>query len=246
MVKTPEQYLSEQLARVEPDAPGKEYSSEEVLFLKKYLGLDEKDLVKGGIGIPSVAPSETQIISSTTTVDMHKESQKRFLARSGGATVSDTAQQNQKEGQRKLEDILQFVSFTIHQQVFALPIGEVQEVIRYIEPTKIPAAPRFVAGIINLRGRVTPLVLLEDFLGMKTGESLQNLFIVVCRSEMLQIGLIVHSVSSLYRVPQVDIDWNLESKIGVGSNILSGIFKEKEHIIGIVSIDRVINKIISE
>lgn len=239
MVKTPEQYLSEQLSRVEPNAPGKDYSSEEVLFIKKYLGLDENDLVKGGIGIPSVAPPAVM-------AEVQKHPRSAFSGSQDSVSAPDIARQTVKDGQRKLEEILQFVSFTIHSQVFALPIGEVQEVIRYIEPTRIPAAPRFIAGIINLRGRVTPLVLLEDFLGMKNDEIPKNLFIVVCRSEMLQVGLIVHSVSSLYRVPQVDIEWNLEAKIGVGSNILSGIFKEKEQIIGIVAVNRVINKIIQE
>ena len=105
-------------------------------------------------------------------------------------TIADDLQERQE---------IQLVSFKVSEQEFVLPIDCVQEVVTYVEPTKLPSASRFIAGIANLRGRVTPLIRLDRLLG-KENADMNFKFIVVCRFNELQVGLIIHSIATIYRM----------------------------------------------
>jgi purine-binding chemotaxis protein CheW len=144
--------------------------------------------------------------------------------------------------QLRREEEIQLVSFFLNQQEYALPIATIQEVIKYMEPTKLPAAPDFMAGIINLRGRVTPLISLTSLL--RLAKDKEAGFIVVCRHQGLQIGLLVHAVATMYRVGQEKIEWNIETHLGVNAEFLSGLIKSGEKLVGIVAVDQVVKKVL--
>lgn len=63
------------------------------------------------------------------------------------------------------EPQVQLVGFNMDSQLFTIPTMLVQEVIRTMEPSRLPMTPSYVSGIINLRGRVTPMIRLRDLLG---------------------------------------------------------------------------------
>lgn len=139
------------------------------------------------------------------------------------------------------ESELQMVAFYIGNQEFVVPTVIVQEVIHYSTPAKLPAAPPFVAGVINLRGKVTPLMHLRDVLEVKTTTSAaDDRFIIVCRFQGLQVGLIIERVHSMYRVPQKDIDWGIEAHLGINVDYVSGLLKLGERLVGIVSVDKIV------
>lgn len=143
------------------------------------------------------------------------------------------------------ENELQMVAFYLGRQEFIVPTLTVQEVIRYEVPAKMPAAPAFVAGVINLRGKMTPLVHLRDMLEIRQPRETEDRFIIVCRRKGLQIGLIIERVHTMYRVPQADIDWGIESLLGINNaEFLSGLLKLNENLVGIVSVDRIIDYVL--
>ena len=133
---------------------------------------------------------------------------------------------------------MQLVSFTVGPNEFALPITAIQEVIKYVAPTKLPSAPSSISGIINLRGRVTPLLRLRRMLGIAVGqEAAREKFIVVCSHGGLQVGLMVDAVVTMYRARGEDIEWGLESHVGVDARHLAGLLKKDERLISILSIE---------
>lgn len=140
----------------------------------------------------------------------------------------------------KLEPEIQMVGFFIGGQEFTIPTAAVQEVIRYMPVAKLPAAPSFVAGVINLRGRVTPLVELRDILEVRSPRREENRFIIICRRQGLQVGMLIEKVHTMYRVPQADIEWGIEAHLGVNADCVAGLFKQNEQLVSIVSVDRVI------
>lgn len=143
------------------------------------------------------------------------------------------------------EPEVQMVGFFLGKQEFTVPTLAVQEVIRYEVPAKMPAAPEFVAGVINLRGKMTPLVHLRDMLDIRKPRETEDRFIIVCRRKGLQIGLIIERVHTMYRVPQGDIDWGIESLLGINNaEFLSGLLKLGENLVGIVSVDRIIEHVL--
>lgn len=143
------------------------------------------------------------------------------------------------------ENELQMVAFFLGKQEFIVPTMAVQEVIRYEVPAKMPAAPEFVAGVINFRGKMTPLVHLRDMLEIRQARETEDRFIIVCRRKGLQIGLIIERVRTMYRVPQSDIEWGIESLLGINNaEFLSGLLKLNDNLVGIVSVDRIIDYVL--
>ena len=235
MTKTPEEYFKEQefnakpvAAESVPDASGN-FTAAERAFMEKYLGMNEK-AVLGKLGIEA---SENDSAAGA--------------ARSQNL-VPESAPEIEREPdlieQLKNDEELQLVSFFVGVQEFTVPIIAVQEVIKFMPPTRLPAAPHFVAGIINLRGRVTPLVHLRDLLGNPRGQESGDQFIVVCRRHGLQLGLIIDRVHTMYRTAQSSVDWAIESHLGVNVEFISGLMKSGDKLIGIISVDRIVDSVL--
>jgi len=148
--------------------------------------------------------------------------------------------------QLRNESELQMVSFFLGKQEFTVPISAVQEVIRYLPATKLPVAPPFVTGVINLRGTVTPIIQLRELLGIAGLEEQErsDRFIVVCKRHGLQFGLVIDTVHTMYRVPQESIDWAVESHLGAAVQYIFGLMKSDDMLIGIISVDNIVEAIL--
>jgi len=144
------------------------------------------------------------------------------------------------------ESELQMVGFYLGSQEFTVPTIAVQEVIRYQIPAKLPASPEFVAGVINLRGRMTPLVYLRDMLEVNQERKSEDRFIIVCRRKGLQFGLLIERVHTMYRVPQRDIDWGIEAHLGINVELISGLLKLGESLVPVVSADRIVDYVLEK
>lgn len=98
-------------------------------------------------------------------------------------------------------DLLQLVSFCIGDEVFGVDILKVQEINRMIQIAKVPNSPCFIEGVINLRGRIIPVVDLRVRLGMRKIEHGRNTRIIIVEINEKTIGFIVDSVSEVLRIP---------------------------------------------
>jgi len=95
----------------------------------------------------------------------------------------------------------QLVSFRVGGEEFALEIERVQEIIRHQHLTRVPNSPSFVEGVINLRGKVIPVVALRKRFGMDCKPQERDTRIVVLEVRDMVIGIIVDSVPEVLRVP---------------------------------------------
>lgn len=140
-------------------------------------------------------------------------------------------------------DELQLVAFYLGAQEFVLPIFAVQEVIKAMPFAKLPSAPPLVAGVINLRGRVTPLLQLRELLDVPRSSEHDDSFIIICRRRGIQMGLIIDRVHTMYRVTQSDVDWQVESHLG-NIEVVSGLLKANDHLLGIISVDKIFDMLL--
>ena len=219
MNKSPEDYFKEQNFSAAP-VDKTNFSPAEQAFMDKYLGMDG-GAVLDKIGIDPQSPPDA-------APDQHSEM---------------TAEAPLDDMLRAASEI-QMVGFFLGSQEFTVPTVAVQEVIRTMPLAKLPAAPDFVAGVINLRGKVTPLIRLRDMLEVGVPRLGEDKFIIVCRRQGLQVGMIIERVHTMYRVPQDDIDWGIEAHIGINVDFIAGLLKLRDQLVGIVSVDRVIASII--
>lgn len=227
-MKTPEQYFIEK-DFLPSGKEGEELSHAEKAFLQKYMGWsDDAD----GADLPRPA--------NISAAPGFEASNAEALAAppEGGLDEPDII------SQLKDEYDIQLVGFTVGEQEFTVPIQVVQEVIKFVQPTQLPAAPYFMAGIVNLRGRVTPLVHLGTLLG--AGGSFDDAgFIVVCRCKGLQVGLMIDKVKTMYRVPQEKLEWSIESHLGAGVEYVGGLMKADDGmLVGILSIDKIVDSVL--
>lgn len=130
---------------------------------------------------------------------------------------------------------LRLVGFLVAGEVYFLPVAEVQEVLPYAPPTRLPAAPRAVAGILQLRGRVTPIIRLDELLGTPARPEDRERFIVLARAEGLQLGLAVHGLAPMRQVEAGDIEWNVEARLGETSPLVAGIVPHQGRLSSILS-----------
>lgn len=102
----------------------------------------------------------------------------------------------------------QLVVFTLDQEEYGLPISQVQEIIRHMEPRTVPSAPHSIQGVINLRSKIIPVCHLQQALGLGGGGagSTVESKIVILESQSGTVGLIVDEVNEVLTVTEEQID----------------------------------------
>ncbi|MGC2322292.1 MAG: chemotaxis protein CheW, partial [Terriglobales bacterium] len=103
-------------------------------------------------------------------------------------------------------DVLQLVSFKIGHEEFGLDILKVQEIIRLRDLTRVPNMPDFVDGVINLRGKVIPVIGLRRRMGIPAGEDDKRTRIVVAEVNGKVLGFVVDEVSEVLRIPEANFE----------------------------------------
>ena len=106
----------------------------------------------------------------------------------------------------RMDKELQVVGFRIGRETFGLPISIVREIVRVPDITSVPNAPDYIEGVINLRGRIIPVVDLRKRFGEKSFEPNKKNRIVVVELESRLVGLIVNSASEVLRISPSEID----------------------------------------
>ncbi len=99
------------------------------------------------------------------------------------------------------QDLMQLVSFLVGGEEFGIDILRVREIIRAQEFTRVPNSPDFIAGVINLRGRVIPVLSLRKRFGLEEQPHDKQTRIVVVELTGNILGFIVDSVSEVLRIP---------------------------------------------
>ncbi len=137
----------------------------------------------------------------------------------------------------------QYLTFKLHEEVFALEISRVREVLEYTSVTRVPRTPDFMTGVINLRGNVIPVIDMNLKLGMpKTERTIDTCIIIVEiveSGETLVLGALADSVQEVIEIEPENIE--PAPKIGTSLNIefLKGMGKKDDHFMMIFDIDKV-------
>ena len=99
----------------------------------------------------------------------------------------------------------QLVVFSLGAEEYGLPITTVQEIIRYARPRSIPSAPPSVRGVINLRGKIIPVVDLKSRLGIDGGDAEESKIVIV-QAGAVTAGLIVDDVDEVLTIDDASLE----------------------------------------
>jgi purine-binding chemotaxis protein CheW len=146
------------------------------------------------------------------------------------------------ETQRKQDDeLLQLVTFSIGEEEFGVEILKVQEIICTMEITKVPRAPEFVEGVINLRGKVIPIIDLRRRFGLDSKKHDKHTRIIVIEINNMIVGFIVDSVSEVLRIPAGTVEPPPPVVAGMESDYISGVGKLQDRLLILLDLDRLLS-----
>ncbi len=140
------------------------------------------------------------------------------------------------------ETIDQMISFAISEEDYGVDIQTVKEVIRHREITRLPKAPPFVKGVINLRGDVIPIVDLRERFGMEQQEYTDMTRVMVVEVGGRSIGMVVDSVSHVLRIEQDQIEPPPPCVGKISEEYIRGVGKVAEKLIVLLNIDKILSE----
>ena len=144
--------------------------------------------------------------------------------------------------QKKQDDqLLQLVTFSIGEEEFGVNILKVQEIIRTMEITKVLRAPDFVEGVINLRGKVIPIIDLRRRFGLAPRGHDKNTRIIVIEINNIIVGFVVDAVSEVLRIPASTVEPPPPVVAGVESDYVSGVGKLQDRLLIMLDLDRLLS-----
>src|SRR5471030_2545971 len=120
---------------------------------------------------------------------------------------------------------LQVVTFALGSEEYGVDIAQVQEINRMVTITHVPRAPKFMEGVINLRGQLIPIIDLRTRFGMPRAEHTKHTRIVVTEIGAKKVGMVVDSVSEVLRIPVEQVEDAPEMIAQVETEYIQGVGK---------------------
>lgn len=136
---------------------------------------------------------------------------------------------------------LQVTVFRFAKEEYALPITKVKSIIKLLPITKMPNAPLFVEGIINLRGEIIPIVDLRPRFNLSIQPATDESRIIIVDINQQMVGIIVDCIDEVIRVPMDDIDLP-PAAARLDTTYITGICKYNLRLITLLDIDKVLTQ----
>jgi len=136
-----------------------------------------------------------------------------------------------------------YLTFSLGQEEYGLSISHVKEINGMIQISPVPKTPSFVKGIINLRGKIIPVIDLRLRLGMGLRDYHERTCIIVVEgsdgASSKLIGLVVDSVSEVVQLTEQDLETAVSA--GCENGYIAGIGKAKGKVIMLLALDTVLD-----
>lgn len=149
--------------------------------------------------------------------------------------VSDSTQQ---------DELIQLVSFMLADEEYGVEVLKVREIIRMPTITKMPNVPQYVDGIINLRGKVIPIISMRRRFGLMENENSGQTRIIIMDVAGSLTGFVVDAVSEVIRIHSSEIQPppSMVLSGGIGQEFITGVFNHAERLLIIMDIDRMFSE----
>lgn len=138
---------------------------------------------------------------------------------------------------------MQYLTFKLDDEVFALDIADVREVLDFTAVTKVPQTPRFMRGVINLRGNVVPVVDLRTKFSMPPAPNPDNMCIIIVEvtmeGEQTVLGALADSVQEVLDLDETQIEPAPRLGTRLKAGFIKGMGKRDDQLIIILDMDRV-------
>lgn len=135
---------------------------------------------------------------------------------------------------------MQLACFKVGEERYAADIMSIKEIILCRKVTRIPSAPDFIEGVINLRGKVIPVIAMRKRLGLTPAEPGGTARIIIIRVLDKDVGIIVDSVLKVLRVGKGEMQPSPRIAKGVESEYLKGIVKDGDELVLLLDMEKIL------
>ena len=145
-----------------------------------------------------------------------------------------------REERKAVEATEHLATFYLSTEEYGVDVRLVQEIIRVADITQVPRAPDFIKGVINLRGRIIPVVDLKKRLNLGEVEPSRQARIVVVKLRDRLVGLLVDGASQVLKVPVSAVEAAPEEVLEVDANYIRGVAKLPERLIILMDLQKIL------
>jgi purine-binding chemotaxis protein CheW len=150
-------------------------------------------------------------------------------------------QRSQSRAQtQKATGSVELATFYVGDALCGMDILKVQEINKLMEMTKVPQAPDYVMGILNLRGQIVTIIDLGKKLGLTSVEVNESSRNIIVNSDNEYIGLLVTRIGDVVEAEWEKVERPPANIGGVQGVFFKGVFKMQDRLIGILDADRVL------
>ncbi len=124
---------------------------------------------------------------------------------------------------REEEEEIQLVAFQLGREEYAIEVSQVREILSMVDITRMPNAPAYMKGVINLRGQILAVIDLAERLGIEPGEGDRRIIVVEAGENRL--GVVVDNVAEVLRVPSGSVEPSPVFSRETESGMIKGVIK---------------------
>lgn len=141
----------------------------------------------------------------------------------------------------KRKNIVELATFYIGDALCGMDILKIQEINKIMQMTKVPQAPDYVLGILNLRGQIVTILDLGKKLGLGETDMSQDPRNIIVNSAGGHVGLLVRRISDVVSADMEKRERAPANMSGIQGEFFTGVYKTSDHLIGILDVDKVLS-----
>ncbi len=137
-----------------------------------------------------------------------------------------------------------FLTFLLGEEVYGLPLQQTREIIGIMEITHIPKTKGYIKGVVNLRGKIIPIIDLRVRFGMEAKEYTERTCIVLVEADnsgsRRLVGIVVDAVADVVNIADGELEAPPENDTRIKSDFLTGLGKFKDKVVMILNIPKIL------
>lgn len=139
------------------------------------------------------------------------------------------------------QDYMKVIVFQLADKEYAIPVSYVRGIEKLMHITRVPKTPRFVKGVINLRGVVTPIIDLRERFGIISDADEETTRIIIIQLDDMEVGFVVDSANDVLDIQMSLIEQQPEVVGSLEEEFISGVAKLDKRLLILLHLDKVLN-----
>ena len=136
---------------------------------------------------------------------------------------------------------IKVIVFQLADKEYAIPVSRVQGIEKLMHITRVPKTAKYVKGVINLRGVVTPIVDLRERFELPISENEETTRIIIISLEDMEVGFVVDSANDVLDIPASSIEPQPEVVGSLEEEFISGVAKIDKRLLILLHLEKVLN-----